>query len=102
MDIYLGLPSVLIDSDSERRKLYGKAGSFRTTPYGLEYRVLGGYMMSSPYIGKFLWKQLEKAIDAFNNDAVLMDEKEVETVINKSLTDEAQYLVDKYNICEFC
>lgn len=34
MDTYLGLPSLLKDSDKKRRSLYGKAGCFRLTPYG--------------------------------------------------------------------
>lgn len=29
LDLYLGLPSVILDSERERRKLYGKAGCFR-------------------------------------------------------------------------
>lgn len=34
MDAYLGLPSILIDKDTQRRTLYGKAGCFRLTDYG--------------------------------------------------------------------
>ena len=34
LDAYLGLPSILIDKDTERRKLYGQAGCFRLTRYG--------------------------------------------------------------------
>ena len=34
LDIFLGIPSVIIDPDKKRRKLYGKAGAFRLTKYG--------------------------------------------------------------------
>lgn len=33
-DLFLGVPSVLIDPDNERRKMYGKAGEHRLKPYG--------------------------------------------------------------------
>lgn len=34
LDMYLGIPSVVYDSDKKRRSLYGKAGCFRLTSYG--------------------------------------------------------------------
>jgi hypothetical protein len=40
LDYYLGLPSLIWDTDTRRRTLYGQAGSFRPKPYGVEYRVL--------------------------------------------------------------
>lgn len=42
-DVFLGLPSVLLDTDSRRRQLYGKAGSVRFKPYGIEYRTLSNF-----------------------------------------------------------
>jgi len=45
MDLFLGVPSVLIDPDNERRKMYGKAGDFRMKKYGVEYRVLSSYFI---------------------------------------------------------
>ena len=40
MDFYLGLPSLFYDDDVRRRSMYGKAGCYRTKPYGVEYRTL--------------------------------------------------------------
>ena len=34
IDAYVGIPSIIYDTDAERRKLYGKAGCFRLTKYG--------------------------------------------------------------------
>lgn len=51
MDLFMGIPSIFIDSDKtskERRNIYGQAGSHRITDYGLEYRVLGNFWLSSP------------------------------------------------------
>ena len=42
-DIYLGLPSVALDKQGIRRTLYGSAGRFRPTPWGIEYRTLSNY-----------------------------------------------------------
>lgn len=43
MDAYLGLWSVVVDPDTRRRELYGKAGAIRFKPYGLEYRTLSNF-----------------------------------------------------------
>jgi hypothetical protein len=51
LDIFLGCASVVFDGDQTsqaRRALYGKAGEFRPTPYGVEYRVLGNFALRSP------------------------------------------------------
>jgi hypothetical protein len=53
LDLTLGMASLLFDTDptaKTRRELYGKAGEFRPTPYGVEYRVLGPYALRSPDI----------------------------------------------------
>lgn len=39
MDYYIGIYSLLWDSDSSRRSMYGRAGCFRPKPYGVEYRT---------------------------------------------------------------
>lgn len=42
-DVFLGLPSVGLDKQPRRRKLYGQPGRFRPTKYGIEYRVLSNF-----------------------------------------------------------
>lgn len=42
-DVFLGLPSVGLDKQGERRSLYGQAGRFRPTSYGIEYRTLSNF-----------------------------------------------------------
>lgn len=42
-DVYLGLPSVSLDQQGLRRTLYGQAGRYRPTPYGIEYRTLSNF-----------------------------------------------------------
>ena len=48
LDLVVGIPSVLMDrQDNKSRRLqYGKAGSFRKKPYGVEYRVLSNFWVS--------------------------------------------------------
>jgi hypothetical protein len=42
-DVYLGLPSVGLDKQGPRRTIYGTAGRYRPTPYGIEYRTLSNF-----------------------------------------------------------
>lgn len=58
MDIFVGVPSVIMDNDPtslDRKKLYGKAGRFRDTSYGLEYRVLSNFWLSSPELTELVY-----------------------------------------------
>jgi hypothetical protein len=51
MDIFVGCASIIMDKDPTsptRRQLYGRAGEFRPTDYGIEYRVLGNWFLRSP------------------------------------------------------
>lgn len=51
LDLFLGIPSVLMDRDktaNARREIYGYAGTHRTPEHGLEYRPLSNYWLASP------------------------------------------------------
>lgn len=71
MDLYLGVPSVLIEPPNERRALYGKAGCFRPKDdYGMEYRTLSGYFSSTPELSGWVFDNTQKAIKFVNDDRV--------------------------------
>lgn len=42
-DVFIGLPSVAMDRQGKRRDLYGSAGRYRPTAYGIEYRTLSNF-----------------------------------------------------------
>lgn len=59
MDYYLGIHSLLWDTDGTRRELYGKAGAFRPKPYGVEYRVLSNRWLTSEGLIRWVYNQAQ-------------------------------------------
>lgn len=57
LDYTLGIPSLLIDGNSERRKMYGQAGSYRPKPYGVEYRVLSNFWLKKELLIGWVYQQ---------------------------------------------
>jgi hypothetical protein len=62
LDIFLGLPSVALDPDADRRTLYGKAGSFRHKSFGLEYRTLSSFWIAKPELVSWVYEGVQKAL----------------------------------------
>ena len=98
MDAFLGIPSVVKDKDKRRRSLYGKAGCFRLTDYGVEYRVLSSAMMDSAAKLTFIWEQLQKAVKAYNINYDLPDPEKIQESINNSNVALAKQLINRYNL----
>lgn len=99
LDLFLGVPSILIDKDDRRRELYGKAGCFRFTAYGLEYRVMSGYFIDTPELIDWCFTQITKAIDFLNaGGSIEEDARSIIKAINTNDKALAKELVEKYNI----
>lgn len=67
MDIFLGIPSLLLDNDSDRRLLYGRAGSFRYKSYGAEYRTLSNFWIFDLDLIDWVWSATEAAVEFATN-----------------------------------
>jgi hypothetical protein len=70
MDVFLGLPSLFIDTDTRRRQLYGKAGSYRDKPYGVEYRALSNFWAKDDEGMEWAYDQTIKAVDFCMSDGL--------------------------------
>ena len=98
LDAYLGVPSILKDKDKKRRSLYGKAGCFRLTDYGCEYRVLSSAMMNSAMRLDFVWKQLTKAIAAAKHETLLPSSIDIQETINNNDVKLAESLISSFKL----
>jgi hypothetical protein ORF005 len=98
LDLYLGVPAVIDDPDKKRRSLYGKAGSFRLTPYGVEYRSLSSALMKDKKTLKKVWYRIISAIDAFNNGKGLPPSNIVRKAIDNSSINKAKEIIEVYNL----
>lgn len=101
LDYTLGIPSILLDTDAKRRKLYGKAGTMRPKEYGVEYRALSNFWLNSDELMTWvydttLWTtsnlhQLKDYIEIFNP-------KVVQKAINKSDQSIAREIVNELQL----
>lgn len=102
-DYFLGLPSILLDRDIQRRELYGMAGSFRPKEYGIEYRVLSNFWLSDNANKRMVWDQTNKAFGAGTGDlyaqlSAIIDPQEVQRVINSGDTAMAEAYIKALEI----
>ena len=71
LDFFVGLPSVLMDIDKttiQRKELYGHAGRFRKTDYGIEYRSLGNFWLASPKLVSMIHDLCVVALDFIEDE----------------------------------
>lgn len=62
LDWYLAGWSLRVDKDPTRRLLYGKAGACRVKDYGVEYRVLSNFWLTSKERRLQVWNRMQLAI----------------------------------------
>ena len=83
MDHTLGVYSVLWDKDDKRRSMYGKAGSFRPKPYGMEYRTLSNRWIFNTDLIRFVYNATQEALEKMFDPSFSVGE-EVREIINSS------------------
>jgi len=100
MDLFLGVPSVIIDdspSSVARRTLYGKAGAMRPKPYGFEYRVLSNFWMFNDELVKWVYNQTDKAMRFTGNISEEVGHR-IQTCINTGDKEMAKEIINQYEI----
>jgi hypothetical protein len=86
LDKYVGVYSLLWDSDTRRRQIYGAAGACRVKDYGVEYRSLSNSWLFRPKVVGFLYHQIGKAVEALKQGEDV-DSLYYAEIINKSWAD---------------
>jgi hypothetical protein len=99
-DLFLAVPSVLYDDDTERRKLYGGPGKFRPKTYGVEYRTLSNFWLKDDMYIKWVYDQIVYVLSVFSDyDKLILENsnriKECITTANKEM---AKELIKEFHI----
>ena len=71
LDMFVGVPSIFIDKDptsKERKVLYGQPGRYRPKDYGLEYRTVGNFWLTSPKLVEIIYELCDCAIQFIEDE----------------------------------
>ncbi|MCB0627924.1 MAG: hypothetical protein KDC43_29365 [Saprospiraceae bacterium] len=107
MDQVAGVPSVIMDPNVERRKLYGKAGSFRMKDEsngdsftGVEYRTLSNFWLKTPETIGWAFDTVMEAVNRFDEFDHISDIHAdwIVNIINTSNVKDAKLFCETFNI----
>lgn len=98
LDIYLGVPSILIEHPNKRRELYGKAGCFRPKKYGVEYRTLSNFWLKTREGVEWVYENTFAAIESFVSGKLLSEKYDAQAIIDNNDLNAADELVKKEGI----
>lgn len=100
LDLFIGVPSVIYDNASQRRiSGYGKAGSMRYKPYGLEYRTPSNYWIFEEKTIGWIWDQSQKAVSFVMGGCELEGlSKQIQSCINTGNKVMAEKIMARFNI----
>lgn len=103
MDLFLGVPSIILDKDSKRMKMYGGAGTFRPKPYGIEYRTLSNFWLQSEKLIEWVYDNTLRAVDFVKNQNLRLEltkepGKRIFQAINSSNKEMAVNLIEEWKI----
>jgi hypothetical protein len=101
MDLFLGVPSTIIEPANERRSLYGKLGEMRFYPERtVEYRSLSSYFSQNDIIRKWVFNNTLKATGFINEGHRVSDDLANSFKMASINHDEGfiKNLINQYNI----
>lgn len=100
LDLYLTVGSIIKDRDILRRQIYGKAGAYRIKPYGVELRTLSNFWIKSKEDVKWIFNNIEKAINFVNSGQKISDDLAyaITKAINQSDVRLATLIANEYKL----
>jgi hypothetical protein len=101
MDLYLGVPSVILDATPEafrRKQLYGKAGAMRPKEYGCEYRVLSNFWIWDDNIVRWVFRRAQEACNLKPLSFTKRLSNDITNCINNNDEKLALQLIDRFQI----
>lgn len=98
MDIFLAVPAILIDKDTRRRLLYGKAGAHRFKKFGVEHRTLSNFWIETPELISWVYKQVHAAVEFVNYGGIITNPEQIVEAINTNNIELAIQIVEDYRI----
>lgn len=107
LDLFLGIPSLLVTKKNPRRELYGKAGAVRFKPYGLEYRTLDNFWIGEKPYRQHVFNMVYYTADRLNKEHEFLVNAlddysdEITSSINNHNVDQALSLIDKFGVPTF-
>lgn len=96
MDLFLGVPSILMDTGEERKQLYGAAGAHRVKSYGVEYRTLSNFWIFEDRLVQWAWDNTQRAVESSFD--VMVEQERILKAINTNDKDVAKQLVNEYEL----
>lgn len=97
MDLFLSVPAVLMDEKGqERKKMYGKKGSIRVKPYGVEYRPLSNFWIFEEKYIRWAWWETARALSSDIEIDKL--ENAIDIAVNQNDKQMAEALVKEYSL----
>lgn len=102
-DLFLGIPSVLMDTDERRKELYGKAGAFRRKPYGVEYRTLSNFWLKTKELREWAFTNAQRTFNEalVGHHEIFNDERfaaMIQSTINNNDKKMAERFVSRFNL----
>ncbi len=97
LDYYLGVPSLIYDTDNKRRLMYGAAGAFRTKPYGVEYRVLSNAWLRNVELMRWVYKNTKLGVERFLSGERAVDQWD--NLAQRALSEPERYRNEAEFIC---
>lgn len=98
-DMFMGVPSVLMDKDERRKLLYGKRGAYREKSFGGEYRVMSNFWTFEDRLTQWVGDNAIRAFEAAKSPFAVdeFDEAILDAIDNNN-KEAAAFLAKQHNL----